>query len=255
MRVVVVDDEPVARRGLVRLLSIEEDVEVVGQASDGAEAMAVLRAQRPDIVFLDIEMPRFDGILVAEEVATLVDPPLVVFVTAYDRYAVRAFEMEAADYILKPFDAERLQQVLDRMRRQLHSGTTPDPDRRLIIREGGALVFLDPEEVDLLESEGNYVRIRTRRKEHLVRSTLKEMAKRLEPYGFVRISRSALVNLARVRKVLRQESGRHMAVLDTGLRISVSRRAVPRLRRAIEALSEELVHDTRGLERSERRQP
>lgn len=97
-------------------------------------------------------------------------------------------------------------------------------------------MFLDPEEVDLLESEGNYVRIRTRRNEHLVRSTLKEMAQRLEPHGFVRISRSAVVSLACVRKVLRQESGRHVAVLETGRPIPVSRRAVPRLRRAIEAL-------------------
>ncbi len=236
MRVVVVDDEPVARRGLVRLLSVEDDVEVVGQASDGADAMVVLRAQRPDIVFLDIQMPRFDGLLVAEEVTTLEDPPLVVFVTAYDRYAVRAFEMEAADYILKPFDAERLQQVLDRMRRRLRSGTVPDIGGRLIVRDGRALVFLDPEEVDLLESEGNYVRIRTRRNEHLVRSTLKEMARRLESHGFVRVSRSALVNLACVRKVVRQESGGHVAVLEAGRRISVSRRAIPLLRRAIESL-------------------
>lgn len=236
IRVVVVDDEPVARRGLVRLLAAETDVEVVGQASDGAEAMAVLRAQRPDIIFLDIQMPRFDGLLVAEEVTTLEAPPLVVFVTAYDRYAVRAFEMEAADYILKPFDAERLQQVLDRMRRRLRSGTAPDIDGRLIVRDGRALMFLDPEEVELLESEGNYVRIRTRRNEHLVRATLKAMAQRLEPHGFVRISRSALVNLACVRKVVRRERGRHVAVLETGRRISVSRRAVRRLRRAIEAL-------------------
>ncbi|MFW6085070.1 MAG: LytR/AlgR family response regulator transcription factor [Gemmatimonadota bacterium] len=256
IRIVVVDDEPVARRGLVRLLDAEEGVEVVGQAADGEEALSVLRRERPDAVFLDVEMPGIDGLLVAEGLRGLEHPPLVVFVTAFDQYAVQAFEMEAADYILKPFDAERLQQVLGRVRRQLRRSALDDldastrvlrelggpgttgsgPGERLVIRDGGTVVFLRPEEVDWIEAAGNYVRVRAGHDEHLVRATLSDMEERLGPHGFLRASRSALVNLARVRRVSPGSSGTYVAVLEDGRRIPISRRAAPRLRRAIEAM-------------------
>lgn len=255
MRCVVVDDEPVARRGLVRLLETEEGVEVVGQAGDGEEALSMLRRERPDVVFLDVEMPGADGIVVAEELRGLAHPPMVVFVTAFDQYAVQAFEMEAADYILKPFDAERLRQVLDRVRRQLRrsalenlevstrllrelGGARPSAaaSDRLIIREGGTVVFLRPDEVDWIEAAGNYVRVRAGHDEHLVRGTLTDMEERLEPHGFLRVSRSGLVNLARVREIRPGSGGTHVAVLEDGRRMPISRRAAPRLRRAIEAM-------------------
>ena len=256
IRVVVVDDEPVARRGLIRLLEAEDGVEVVGRAADGEEALAVLRRERPDVVFLDVEMPGADGLLVAEELRAIEHPPLVVFVTAFDQYAVQAFELEAADYVLKPFDTERLRQVLGRVRTQLRRFALDDLDAgarilrelggpgladrraadRLVIREGGTVVFLRPDEVDWIEAAGNYVRVHAGRERHLVRSTLSSMEDRLAPHGFLRASRSALVNLARVRKVDPGGSGTYVAVLEDGRRIPISRRAVPRLRRAIEAM-------------------
>lgn len=255
MRVVVVDDEPVARRGLVRLLDAEDEVEVVGQAGDGAEAMPILRRERPDVVLLDIQMPGTDGLRVAEELRALDHPPLVVFVTAYDEYAVQAFEMEAADYILKPFDTERLQQVLGRVRRQLRrsalerldvstgvlrrlaGGDAAEPTTdRLVIREGGTVVFLRPNEVDWIEAAGNYVRVRADGEEHLVRDTLTAMEERLEGHGFLRASRSVLVNLSRIREIRRGSSGTYVALLEDGRRFSVSRRAAPRLRKAIRSM-------------------
>lgn len=254
IRCVVVDDEPVAKRGLVRLLEAEEGVEVVGQAGDGEEAIVVLRRERPNVVFLDVEMPGADGLVVAEELRGLEHPPMVVFVTAFDQYAVQAFEIEAADYILKPFDAERLQQVLGRVQRQLRRSALENldvstrllrelggarlsgPADRLIIREGGTVVFLRPEEVDWIEAAGNYVRVRAGHDEHLVRGTLTDMEERLGPHGFLRVSRSGLVNLARVREIRPGSGGTHVAVLEDGRRIPISRRAAPRLRRAIEGM-------------------
>ena len=255
IRVVVVDDEPVARRGLVRLLEAETGVEVVGQAADGEVALAVLRRERPDVVFLDVEMPAKDGLIVAEELRTRERPPLIVFVTALDQYAVNAFEIEAADYILKPFDNARLRQVVGRVQRQLRRSALDDLDAstgvlgelsgsrlhgaavdRLVIRESGTVVFLRPDEVDWVEAAGNYVRMRAGEEQHLVRSTLTSMYGRLRRHGFVRASRSALVNLARVRRVDPGGSGRYVAVLEDGHCIPISRRAVPRLRRAIEAM-------------------
>lgn len=252
IRVVVVDDEPVARRGLVRLLRAEEGIEVVGEAAGGAEAMSTLRRERPDVVFLDIQMPRVDGLLVADELRTFERPPLVVFVTAYDEYAVRAFEMEAADYILKPFDGERLQQVLGRVRRQLRRSALEQLDTstgildrlagerateesdRLVIREGGTVVFLRPAEVDWVRAAGNYVRIHAGEDEHLVRNTISAVEDRLDGHGFLRVSRSALLNMARVREIRPSGGGTAVAILQDGRKISVSRRAAPRLRKAIE---------------------
>jgi len=169
---------------------------------------------------------------------------------------VQAFELEAADYVLKPFDTERLRQVLGRVRTQLRRFALDDLDAgarilrelggpgladrraadRLVIREGGTVVFLRPDEVDWIEAAGNYVRVHAGRERHLVRSTLSDMEDRLAPHGFLRASRSALVNLARVRKVDPGSSGTYVAVLEDGRRIPISRRAVPRLRRAIEAM-------------------
>lgn len=251
IRVVVVDDEPVARRGLVRLLGVEEGIEVVGEAAGGGEAMSMLRRERPEVVFLDIQMPRIDGMLVGEELRTFESPPLVVFVTAYDQYAVRAFEMEAADYILKPFDSERLQQVLGRVRRQLRRSALERLDTstglldrlagqraaeepgRLVIREAGTVVFLRPDDVDWIEAAGNYVRVRAGGDEHLVRDTLTAMEDRLDGHGFLRASRSALINMARVREIRRTGGGTHVAILEDGREVSVSRRTAPRLRKAI----------------------
>ena len=254
IRVLIVDDEPVARRGLARMLRAEPDLEVAGEAADGEEAVRVLREKQVDLVFLDIRMPGPDGLAIAESLESVDRPPLIVFVTAFDEYAVRAFEVDAADYVLKPFDRDRLRQALDRARRRLRRealdrvqsgvgtlerllGRTADatPDR-LVVREAGNVFFLRPDEIDWVESAANYVRLHAGRDTHLVRDTLAAMEQRLEPHGFLRISRSVLVNLDRVRKVQPGGGGTHVAILDDGRRLAVSRRSGRSLRRAIERL-------------------
>lgn len=253
IRAVVVDDEPVARRGLIRLLRDESDVQVVGEATDGGDALEVLRRERPDVVFLDIQMPGLDGMAVAEALDRSAHGPLVVFVTAYSEHAVPAFELEAADYVLKPLDRDRVRQVVARVRLQLRraaldevetrirvlqrfispgdSGGEPD---RLVVRNGGTVLFLDPTEADWIESTGNYVRVHIGAQQHLVRSTLSAMEGRLGRHGFLRISRSVLVNLARARQVRPGSGGTYTLVLENGERLPVSRRSVPALRRVIE---------------------
>jgi two-component system LytT family response regulator len=238
----------------VRLLREHADLEVVGQAADGEEALELLHEQRPDVVFLDIQMPGLDGVAVAEAARGPDHTPLVVFVTAFDEHAVRAFELEAADYVLKPFDRERLQQVLERLRRRLRRAALDDIDSRsailrrilgagdpggpdrLVLRESGTVFFLRPDEVDWVESAGNYVRVFAQGRQHLIRDTVTAMEERLERHGFLRISRSVVLNLARVRQVLPGRGGTQVAVLENGKRLTVSRRSVPDLRRTIERL-------------------
>lgn len=261
IRTVVVDDEPVAREGLLRLLGEDEDLEVVGEAADGDEALELLRRERPDLVFLDIRMPGLDGIAVADALGEMESPPAFVFVTAHDEHAVRAFELDAIDYVLKPFDRERLRDATERVKRRLRQETTAELHRntrallrlfgdepsgtaarasvapdRLVIRDGGTVVFLQPDEVAWIESAGNYVRIHADGREYLVRDTLKHMDDRLDSARFLRVSRSAIVNLDRVREVRPQPNGTHEISLRDGTRFAASRRRGEELRAAIARL-------------------
>lgn len=258
IRVVVVDDEPVAREGLLRLLRDDDDLEVVGDASDGDEALALLRRTRPDLAFLDIRMPGLDGLELAEALGALDRPPAFVFVTAYDEHAVRAFELDAIDYVLKPFDRERLEAALRRVKRRLRQATAanlhhdtqallrllgddalPEADAamdRLVVRDGGTVVFLQPDEVTRIEAAGNYIRIHADPKKYLVRGTLSGMEQRLDAARFLRLSRSAIVNLDRVREVRSQPNGTHGVLLTDGTRLSASRRRGDELRAAIARL-------------------
>lgn len=255
IRTVVVDDEPVARDGLLRLLDEDGDLELVGQAADGAEALELLRRERPDLVFLDIRMPGLDGIAVADALGEMDPQPAFVFVTAHDEHAVRAFEMDAIDYVLKPFDRERLAKATARVKRRLRQATAAELKRdtrallrlfegddserasvtphRLVIRDGGTVVFLKPDEVRWIESAGNYVRIHAEKKNYLVRDTLKSMMERLDPSRFLRISRSEIVNLGQVREVRPQPNGTHEISLQDDTRLSASRRRGEELRAAI----------------------
>lgn len=255
IRTVVVDDEPVAREGLLRLLDDDDDLELVGQAADGDEALELLRRERPDLVFLDVRMPGLDGIAVADALSEMESPPVFVFVTAHDEHAVRAFELDAIDYVLKPFDRERLAEATTRVKRRLRQATAVELQRdtrallrlfgddssarasvtpdRVVIRDGGTVVFLQPDEVGWIESAGNYVRIHAETKNYLVRDTLKSMVERLDPARFLRISRSAIVNLDRVREIRPQPNGTHEISLRDGTRLSASRRRGEELRAAI----------------------
>lgn len=256
IRTVIVDDEPVARQGLARLLEEDPDLEVVGQASDGDEALELLGELAPDLVFLDIRMPGLDGVAVADALHRLPAPPALVFVTAHGAHAVRAFELDAIDYLLKPFERGRLRDALRRVKRRLRQqkveglernarallrllpgGTAaPEARDRLVIREGGTVVFLQPDEIDRLESAGNYVRIHTAARTYLVRDTLAAMAERLEPARFLRIGRSAIVNVDRIRKIDPRPNGTHEIVLHDGTSLSASRRRGEELRAAIARL-------------------
>ncbi len=239
IRALIVDDEKPARDLIDTLLRNEPDLEVVGECSNGTDAVAAIRRLSPDLVFLDVQMPGLDGFGVLAEVQTE-RLPLVVFVTAYDRHAIRAFEVHALDYLLKPFEYDRLRQAVRRARTELAQGpATACQDRlltlleelragsrtwdRLAIRDGGRVVFLQPDEIDWIEAEGNYVRLHVGKESHLLRQTLSSTQARLASMKFLRVSRSTIVNLERVKKWEPLFHGDSVVILRDGTRLTVSR--------------------------------
>ncbi|MGH7470502.1 MAG: LytR/AlgR family response regulator transcription factor [Longimicrobiales bacterium] len=248
LRVLIVDDEPIARRGIATLLQDEEDIEVIGQIGDGRAAVEAIRALEPDIVFLDVQMPELDGFDVVDAVGTDA-MGAIVFVTAYDAYAIRAFEVSAVDYLLKPFDRERFVAALDRARKTLRSretgelhervdallrmlegapaGThTPDTrsNQRMVIKDAGRVMFVRPAEIDWVDAAGNYVCLHVGKDKHLLRETMAGMAARLDPDRFIRISRSMIVNIDRIKEVQPLFNGSYTFVLQDGVRLESSRR-------------------------------
>ena len=239
IRVVVVDDEQIARDGIARLLAAEPDIELVGTAASGSEAVGIIETHAPDVVFLDVQMPELNGFEVLD--ALTVDKlPIVVFVTAYDQFALRAFEVSALDYLLKPFDRERLSATLERVRTHFRGRTADElqirlrtmldemqsrraPDR-LVIRDAGRVFFLPYADIDWIESAGNYVRVHSGKSSHLVRNTITRMAERLPAGDFLRVSRAAIVNLRRVREVQSLFNGCFVFLVHGGARIESSRR-------------------------------
>jgi two-component system, LytTR family, response regulator len=249
--VAIVDDEPPARGRMRTALSRMSAVEIVAECGDGLEAVAAIREHRPDLVLLDVQMPGLDGFGVLERVGPE-EMPFVVFVTAYDRFALRAFEVHAVDYVLKPFDRERLQDAVSRvveqirMRRVGEAGAriaalladlpaqpaepraarpngSPAPATRILVPEGQGLGFVETERVDWLEAAGNYVRLHVGTRTHLVRATLAGLLQSLDPARFVRIHRSRIVNLDRVKEVQPWVGGDYVAILKDGRRLRVSR--------------------------------
>jgi two-component system LytT family response regulator len=244
IRVLIADDEAPARRKLRELLGREADFEIVGEAGDGVAAVAAIRAAGPDVVFLDIQMPRLDGFGVIAEVGAAA-MPLVVFVTAYDEHALRAFEVEALDYLLKPFAPSRFQRLLDRVRRQLAPGPPADLGERidrllqavrpapgaggalrqiLVERGEGRQALLAVEEIDLVRAEGNYLRFFSKGEEYRRRGTLRDLEARLDPARFVRLNRSEIVRLDAVRELQSWFHGDARVVLHGGSVLTWSRR-------------------------------
>jgi two-component system, LytTR family, response regulator len=228
VRALIVDDEAPARSKLRRMLGEAADVEIVGEASTGAEAVAGIRSVRPDVVFLDVQMPEFDGFAVIDEIGTGV-MPFVVFVTASDEHAVRAFEVEALDYLLKPFAAERLAAVLDRVRVALARGATvmEQPKRllrRLMVEDERRAVLLAVERIDWFEAAANYVRVHVGGATYQVRGTLAKLAERLDGAEFLRINRSEIVRLDAVREMHPWSHGDYRVVLVDGTTLTWSRR-------------------------------
>jgi len=241
LRTVVVEDERLARRKLVMLLATEPGVELVGECGTAEDAVNLLRAERPDLVFLDIQLPGMDGFEVLQH-AGLENVGHVVVVTAHDRYALKAFDVAAIDYLLKPYDRTRLRQTLARVQGRgtsdLHVrllalaerlGAGSERLHRLVIREGERIRFLDVGSVDWFESADNYVKVRVGVAEHLVRTTLQRLEQRLDPARFIRIHRRLIVNLDRVREGRLGVRGDYEVVLQDGKVLPVGRRYRDRL--------------------------
>jgi two-component system LytT family response regulator len=239
IRTLIADDEPLARERLRALLARHGDIDIIGECSNGADAIQSITDLRPDLVLLDVEMPRVDGfgVLEALDADSL---PAVVFVSAHDQYAVRAFEAHALDYILKPFDEARVDRALRRVRGQLTrspGARAVDPglvslleelrgrrrSDRLVVKTGGRVVFLRTEDIDWVEASGNYVRLHVGGEAHLLRESMKNMERRLDPATFVRIHRSAIVNVDRIRELEPWFHGEYIVILRDGTRLTSSR--------------------------------
>jgi two-component system, LytTR family, response regulator len=224
IRAVVVDDEPLARSSLKLLLRRDPDVELVGECKSGMEALAEIRRKRPELVFLDVQMPECDGFDVLEQLGSEM-PPALVFVTAYDQYALRAFEAGALDYLLKPFDNARFERALNRAKERIEQRReTPRKIERLAIKNAGQVLFQKISEIDWIEAADYYVCLHVGTKTHLLRRSMSDVDHELEQAAFCRIHRSAIVNLERVRQLEISEDGGTDVVLNSGTRLRLSRR-------------------------------
>jgi two-component system, LytTR family, response regulator len=238
IRTLIADDEPLARSKMRFLLESEAGVEIVAECADGQQAIRAIREFRPDLLLLDIEMPGATGF----DVLQALEPkeiPIVIFVTAYDEYAVRAFEASALDYLLKPFDRERLHRSIERARQQLnarrefaseeilrflnHPLSRNGSWQRLVIKSAGRVVFLEVDEIEWIEAAANYVRIHAGKEVHLMRESISRIAEKLDPSRFVRIHRSAIVNVMKIRELQACNSGEYMVILRNGKELPCSR--------------------------------
>jgi two-component system LytT family response regulator len=239
IRALVVDDEPLARERVLSLLQQEADVEVVGECSDGGQAVSAIQQHAPDLVFLDVQMPGCDGFEVIRSVGAD-RMPTVVFVTAYDEYALQAFEVHALDYLLKPFGRDRFQQTLQHARTHVErrragdlgkrlmalvQDIKPEPQRldRLVVKSGGRVFFLRTDDIVWIEAAGNYVRLHLGEDSHLFRETMNGMEARLDPRRFVRIHRSRIVNSDRIKELQPWFNGEYVVILQNGTRLTLSR--------------------------------
>jgi two-component system LytT family response regulator len=241
IRTVIADDEPLARRGIRAHLNLEKDIEIVSECRNGREAVTAIESSSPDLVFLDVQMPELDGFGVVEAVGVDHMPP-VIFVTAYDRHALKAFEVNALDYLLKPFDSERFARAVQRARKQISRASLGDlsgrlkslladlasrPEQknphRLVIKSAGRISFLDVAEIDWVEAADNYVRLHAGRESHLLRETMNSLEKRLDPEQFLRIHRSRIVNIARVKELRPLFRGEYDLTLKDGTRLETGR--------------------------------
>ena len=237
LRVLIADDEPLARQRLQRMLRAEQDFELLAPCADGRSAVAAILEQRPDLLFLDVQMPGMTGFEVLAAVGAK-RMPVVIFVTAHDRFALQAFEAEAVDYLLKPFGAERVQKALESVRgcswggarrkleRQydnlLRATSTARESPCILVKKRERVLVLRPDDIDYVEAYGDYVRLRVGTETHLLRGTLTEMERKLEAEGFVRIHRSRLVNWQRVREFVADREHDPVVTLKNGVKLEAS---------------------------------
>jgi len=247
IRTLIVDDEPLARERIVDMLVGDAEVEIIGECGDGLAAVAAVEAHKPALVFLDVQMPELDGFEVLEAIEEM---PVIIFVTAYDQYALRAFEVHALDYLLKPFDRERFDKALQRAKRQIErerAGTMnrelvalladlksrPKPLERLVIKTGGRVFFLRVDEIDWIEAAANYVRLHAGKEAHLLRETINGLAAKLDPDKFLRIHRSIIVNLERVKEMQPWFHGDFVIIMQDGAQLTSSRNYREQLRKLL----------------------
>ena len=239
IRALIVDDEPLARERIHELLKADPDFEVVGEATNGREAVAAVDKHRPDLMFLDVQMPEMTGFDVLQAVKPA-HMPVVIFVTAYDKYALKAFDAHALDYVLKPFDAQRFHKAMDRAKERLSSRnggelrnrllallkdvkSEPKHLDRLVIKSGGRVIFLRTDEIDWIEAAGNYLRLHVGKDAHLLRETMANMESKLNPEKFLRIHRSTIVNIERIKELQPWFGGEYVVIMRDGKQVTLSR--------------------------------
>ncbi len=250
IRTLIVDDEELGRKRIRKLLSLESEFEIVGESRDGREAIRAVEKLAPDLVFLDVQMPELGGFDVVAQIAPG-KMPVIVFVTAYDQFALKAFEAQALDYLLKPFDDERFAQSLQRARTYLNGNGVGDMEKRLArlvnglpgqskhltrvaVKSAGRVLFLKAAEIDWIEAAGNYVNLHVGKESYLLRGRMSELEKQFDPEQFFRIHRSTIVNLDRVKELRPLFKGEGIVVLKDGQQLSASRICSQRLQKLLE---------------------
>ena len=240
IRAIIADDEPLARKFIRRLLAMDQQVEIVGECDNGRDVVELVRKTKPDVVFLDVQMPEMDGFAALEAIGVK-RLPEIVFTTAYETHAIRAFELHALDYLLKPFDQARLKEALKRVKEQVRQrrdsvaraqiGALLEDLKsqaryleRLIIRGDGRIRFLKTEEIDWVEADDKYVHLHMGKDGHLLRQTLSGIETQLDPKRFQRIHRSSIVNLDRVREMQPMFAGEYVVILQDGTKLTLSRK-------------------------------
>ena len=250
IRALIVDDEPAARDTIRALLADDPEVMVVGECGDGRSALELIRGATPQLVFLDVQMPEMDGFAMLRHLAPS-ELPVLVFTTAYDQYALQAFEVHALDYLLKPFDDERFREALGRAKERVRQGRVDAVSRqlrelldgpehapggardryltRLVVRSGERTVVVAVRDIDWVEADGDAVRIHAARAEYVLRQTMKDLERRLDPARLVRIHRSTIVNVERIRELQPYSRGEYVVILHDGTRLKLSRGCRARL--------------------------
>lgn len=239
IRVLIVDDEPLSRERVKRFLADERDIEIIAECTDGFEAVEAIRELKPDLVFLDVQIPELDGFGVLEQIGTQ-NLPAIIFITAYDTHALKAFEFHALDYLLKPYNQERFRQAVERARVQLQSINLDKTDNqiaallervtshrkyldRIMVKTSGRIFFVRVAEIKWISAEGNYLGLHVGTEKHLLRETMNNLSARLDPQKFVRIHRSTLVNLDSIKELQPMFGGDYIVTLHGGTQLTLSR--------------------------------
>jgi len=240
IKVLIIDDEPLARERIKNLLENEVDIEVIDESGNGFEALSKIQEKKPELVFLDVRIPEMNGFEIIEQIDEE-NIPHIIFVSAHEKYALRAFEMHALDYLLKPFDENRFQQALCRARERIQIRKTGEITcrlkelihnvksehkylDRLVIKTEGRIFFIKTDEINWIEAAGNYITLYLDNEKYLMRETMNCMEARLDPGKFIRVHRSKIVNIERIKEIQSWFNGEHLIILDNGTELNLSRK-------------------------------